>query len=112
MNKISFESGSYYIYDRGYMDTEMLYLIHKTGEYFIVREKVNQTYVIIEDHHYINPETGIMRDLRIRFTGYQTYRQYPEVLRRVEYYATEEDLYFVFYTNNLQVSAEDVSLLY
>lgn len=25
MNKISFESGSYYIYDRAYMDTGMLY---------------------------------------------------------------------------------------
>lgn len=112
MNKISFESGSYYIYDRAYMDTEMLYLIHKTGGYFVVREKVNQTYVIVEDHQYINPETGIMRDQLIRFTGYKTSRQYPEVLRRVEYYAKEEDLFFVFYSNNLQISAEDIALLY
>lgn len=112
MNKISFESGSYYIYDRAYMDTEMLYLIHKTGGYFVVREKVNQTYVIVEDHQYINPETGIMRDQLIRFTGYKTSRQYPEVLRRVEYYAKEEDLFFVFYSNNLQIPAEDIALLY
>lgn len=112
MDKISFESGSYYIYDRGYMDTEMLYLIHKTGGYFVVREKVNQTYVIVEDHQYINQTTGIMRDQRIRFTGYKTSRQYPEVLRRVEYYAKEENLFFVFYTNNLTVSPEDVALLY
>lgn len=112
MNKISFESGSYYIYDRAYMDTEMLYLIHKTGGYFVVREKVNQTYVIVEDHQYINSETGIMRDQLIRFTGYKTSRQYPEVLRRVEYYAKEDDLFFVFYSNNLQIPAEDIALLY
>ncbi len=74
MNKISFESESYYIYNRAYMDTEMLFLIHKTGSYFVVREKVNQTYVIVEDHQYINPETGIMRDQLIRFTGYKTSR--------------------------------------
>lgn len=112
MNKISFESGSYYIYDRAYMDTEMLYLIHKTGGYFVVHEKVNQTYVIVKDHQYINPETGIMRDQLIRFTGYKTSRQYPEVLRRVEHYAKEEDLFFVFYSNSLQIPAEDIALLY
>lgn len=53
-----------------------------------------------------------MRDQLIQFTGYKTTRQYPEGLRRVEYYAKEEDLFFVFYSNNLQISAEDITLLY
>lgn len=112
MDKISFESGSYYIFDRGYMDTEMLYLIHKTEGFFVVREKVNQTYVIVEDHQYMNIESGIMRDQRIRFTGYKTQKQYPDVLRRVEYHDREKDILFVFYTNNLSVSPEEVALLY
>ena len=30
----------------------------------------------------------------------------------MEYYAKEEDLFFVFYSNNLQISAEDIALLY
>lgn len=69
-------------------------------------------YKVVEDLNYSNPETGVVSDQRIRFTVYQTAKQYPEVLRRVVYHDEEHQRDFVFYTNNLSVSAEDVALLY
>ena len=112
MDKIPYESGSFYIFDRGYMDTEQLFFIHKTKAFFVVREKINMRYEVVEDLNYSNPKTGVVSDQRIRCTVYQTAKQYPEVLRRVVYHDEEHQRDFVFYTNNLTVSAEEVALLY
>ena len=112
MDKIPYESGSFYIFDRGYMDTEQLFFIHKTKAFFVVREKINMRFEVVEDLNYSNNETGVVSDQRIRFSVYQTAKQYPEVLRRVVFHDEEHQRDFVFYTNNLQVSAEDVALLY
>ena len=112
MDDIPYESGSFYIFNRGYMDTEQLFFIHKTKAYFVVREKINMRYEVVEDLNYSNPKTGVVSDQRIRFTVCQTAKQYPEVLRRVVYHDEEHQRAFVFYTNNLSVSAEDVALLY
>ena len=94
------------------MDTEQLFFIHKTKAYFVVREKINMRYEVVEDLNYSNPKTEVVSDQRIRFTVCQTAKQYPEVLRRVVYHDEEHQRAFVFYTNNLSVSAEDVALLY
>ena len=69
-------------------------------------------YEVVEDLNYSNAETGVVSDQRIRFTVYKTAKQYPEDLRRVVYHDEEHQRDFVFYTNNLSVSAEDVALLY
>ena len=112
MTFVPYESGSFYIFDRAYMDTEQLFIIFKTKAYFVVREKVNMRYEIVEDLNYSNPATGVVSDQRIRFTVYKTAKQYPEVLRRVVFYDEEDQRSFVFYTNNLSISAEEVALLY
>ena len=112
MDDIPYESGSFYIFDRGYMDTEQLFFIHKAKAFFVVREKINMCYEVVEDLNYSNAETGVVSDQRIRFTVYKTAKQYPEDLRRVVYHDEEHQRDFVFYTNNLSVSAEDVALLY
>ena len=75
-------------------------------------KKINMCYEVVEDHNYSNAETGVVSDQRIRFTVYKTAKQYPEDLRRVVYHDEEHQRDFVFYTNNLSVSAEDVALLY
>ena len=46
------------------------------------------------------------------FTGYKTKSNYSEALRRVVFYDKEGNRTFVFYTNNLQITAEEVALLY
>ncbi len=67
---------------------------------------------VVQDKCYNNPESGILADQLIEFTGYLTHKRYPEVLRRVVFYDIEGSRRFVFYTNNLQATAEGIALLY
>lgn len=112
MNLIPYEKDSFYIFDRAYMVTEMLYLIHKAKAFFVVREKHKMSFNVVQDKSYNNPDTGIMADQIIRFTGNKTKNNYPEELRRVVFYDKEGNRTFVFYTNNIDITAEEVALLY
>lgn len=112
MNEIPYEIGSFYVFDRAYMDTDQLYFIEKTKAFFVVREKHKMVYEVIDDKNYNNPNTGIMADQIIHLTGTKTKKQYPVNLRRVVHYDKIGNRTFVFYTNNIKVKAEDVALLY
>ena len=112
MNLIPYERESFYIFDRAYMATQHLFSIEMASAYFVVREKHKMVYEVVEDKGYNNPQTGIMADMTIRFKGHKTKKQYPNNLRRVVFYDHEGNRTFVFYTNNFDVTAEDVALLY
>ena len=112
MGLIPYEKDSFYVFDRAYMDTKMLYLIHKREAFFVVREKHKMVFDVVEDKGYNNPATGVMADQIIRFRGNKTRKNYPETLRRVIFYDREGNRTFVFYTNNFDITAEEVALLY
>jgi hypothetical protein len=112
MGLIPYEEGSFYIFDRAYMVTKMLYLIESKKAFFVVREKHKMVYDVIQDIGYNNPQTGVMADQIIRFRGNKTKTNYPKELRRVVYYDKEGNRTFVFYTNNTDITAEEVALLY
>lgn len=109
---IPYERESFYIFDRAYMATQHLFSIEMASAYFVVREKHKMVYEVVEDKDYNNPQTGIMADQTIRFKGHKTKKQYPNNLRRVVFYDHDGNRTFVFYTNNFDVTAEDVALLY
>ena len=112
MGLIPYEKGSFYIFDRAYMVTKMLYLIESKEAFFVVREKHKMVYEVVQDKDYNNVQTGVMADQIIRFKGNKTKSHYPKELRRVVYYDKEGNRTFVFYTNNTDIKAEDVALLY
>lgn len=112
MNLIPYERESFYIFDRAYMATQHLFSIEMASAYFVVREKHKMVYEVVENKGYNNPQTGIMADMTISFKGHKTKKQYPNNLRRVVFYDHEGNRTFVFYTNNFDITAEDVALLY
>lgn len=112
MDKIPYEPGAYYIFDRAYMDTEQLYAIHRKESSFIVREKRKMKYSIESDRDYNKPETGVMADQIILFEGVNPKKQYPIPIRWVVYYDKEGNRTFVFYTNKMEITPENVALLY
>lgn len=69
-------------------------------------------YEVIEDKRYNNPETGVMADRKIKFTGQKTKTNYPESIRRVVFYDKDGNSTFVFYTNDFGMSAKNVVLGY
>lgn len=112
MDQIPYESDSFYIFDRAYMATEHLFQIEMSEAYFVVREKSKILYKVLEDKHCSNRDTGVMADQIIVFTGSKTKKQYPRELRRVVFYDSENNRTLVLYTNNFEVSAEQIALLY
>lgn len=112
MDQIPYQSDSFYIFDRAYMATEHLFQIEMSEAYFVVREKSKILYKVLEDKHCSNPDTGVMADQIIVFTGSKTKKQYPRELRRVVFYDSENNRTLVLYTNNFEVSAEQIALLY
>lgn len=112
MDQIPYEENSFYVFDRAYMATIQLFAIAEAKAFFVVREKHRMVYEVTNDRDYNNPTTGIMSDQNIRFTGSKTKKQYPDELRRIVFYDRDDNRTFVFYTNNMDVKAEDIALLY
>lgn len=55
---------------------------------------------------------NIRSDSVVRLTGYVTEKKYPEVLRRIVFYDTEQNKKFTFLTNALTLNPLTTSLLY
>ena len=111
LDLVLFESGAFYVMDRGYVDFGRLYKIHKAGAFFVTRAKHNTRF----ERRYSNPvdkTTGVICDQIIFLTGVQTAQKYPDTLRRIKYRDAETGHVYVFLTNNLDVSAYSIALLY
>jgi len=112
MDEIPYEQGAYYVFDRGYFDLKRLYHINEIEAYFVIRQRGNLQYEVISESDTMHNADGVLSDQIIRLTGYQTNKKFPAVLRRVTYYAADKNKTFVYLTNNMEIPATQVALLY
>jgi len=103
------EPGSFYIMDRGYMDTSRLYHLHKSLSYFIVRSKINIFCKRLYSH-FVEKSSGMKHDQTVVFSGLNTSRNYPEKLRRIRFVNEDNDI--VLLTNNFLLPALTITELY
>jgi hypothetical protein len=111
MDHIHFEADSFYVMDRGYIDFERLNHIHKTGAFFVIRAKENMAFERIYSAK-TDKATGVRCDQTIRLKNFYAAKDYPEKLRRIKYYDVEQDRILVFITNNFELKATEIALLY
>ena len=111
MDNIPYEKGSYYIFDRGYNDFERLYRIQKLEAWFVVRAKDNLKFKRMYSGQ-IDKSTGIRCDQTGVFLHPKSLNRYPQKLRRVKYYDCQTDIEFVFLTNNFELTALEIAILY
>ncbi|MCP4393922.1 MAG: IS4 family transposase [Alphaproteobacteria bacterium] len=111
MDFIPYENDAYYIFDRGYVDYARLYKITLLSAYFVVRAKSNLKFRRIYSQK-VDKSTGVQTDQIGKLTGVYVSKYYPEKLRKVKYYDSEMNRTFVFLTNNMSLSAQDIALLY
>ncbi len=97
--------------DRGYTDFQRLYRIHQAKAFFIIRAKDNLNFSRISSTP-PDKKKGVVCDPCIRLNTYYARRDYPERLRRVKFYDSENGRTLVFLTNNTQLKATDVAQLY
>ncbi|HNX90209.1 MAG TPA: IS4 family transposase [Paludibacteraceae bacterium] len=112
MDEIPYEQNAYYIFDRAYFDLARLFTINRIGSNFVIRERGNLQYEIIEGEDLLESPDNILYDQTIRLTGQQTGKKYPSLLRRVGYFSVEHKRTFTYLTNNFEISSKHVALLY
>ena len=110
MKEIPYESGSYYVFDRGYNAFKELFKIHQHELFFVVRAKNNLQYKCCKWRRRL--PKNILTDAVIEFTEYNSYRKYPEKLRLVKFYDEEQGREFAFLTNAFHLTAPEIANLY
>lgn len=111
LDYISFEANSFYVVDKGYVDYKRLYRIHLCKAFFVTRAKDNMNYRRLYSHPK-DRKRGIIYDQTIMLNNYYASKDYPEKLRIIKFKDEQSGLTLVFLTNNFQLTATDISLLY
>ena len=110
MKEIPIETGAYYIFDRGYNNFKELYRIHRAESFFVVRAKTNLQFKCIRWRRRL--PKGILTDAEIELTVYGSQKGYPEHLRLVRFQDEEQGREFMFLTNAMELTAQQVADLY
>ena len=112
MDWLTYEPLACYVFDRGYFDLARLYEIEASHAFFIIREKGQPAYDIVDGESILDGEDNVLKDQSIRFTKKANKEKYPGVIRRIVYYAPDLHRSFTYYTNNFYLEAKEVALLY
>jgi hypothetical protein len=111
MGEFTYEPGSFYIFDRGYMDFERLFVIQESKSYFVIRAKDNLKFKR-QYSSAVDKSTGVQCDQTGELTVYYSSKGYPEKIRRIKFYDEEQNRTFVFLTNNFHLSPQEIACLY
>lgn len=112
LDLINFYANAIYLMDKAYVDFEALNRINNAGAFFVSRAKTTMQYEVIEKNFNIDQTTGLRSDKTVLLTVAKSKKLYPEKLRLVEFYDQINDELLVFLTNNFEVSALEVAMLY
>ena len=110
MSAIPYESGSYYVFDRGYNAFAELFRINRLESFFVVRAKQNLKFKCVKWKRRM-PE-NVLGDAEIEFAEEASFKKYPEKLRLVRFHDNEQNRDFAFLTNDFSLPALKVADLY
>lgn len=111
MDILVYEPGSFYVFDRGYVDFSRLYYIHKTLAWFVTRAKENMNYRRLYSNK-VDKSKGIKVDQVIKLNNYYAAKDYPDKLRLIKFYDPESDMELEFISNNFELKAIEIAMLY
>ena len=103
------EPDACYIMDRGYLDFARLYALRLCGSFFLIRAKKNFQFRRVYSCE-IDKSTGLQCDQTIVLTN--SFKDYPEQLRRIRFFDSENNKLLIFLTNDFSLPALTVAQLY
>ena len=98
------------IFDRGYNNFKELYRIQQIESFFIVRSRTNLQYKCIKWKRCL--PNNILTDAEIKLTIYKSSNDYPKHLRLIRFYDQEQSREFLFLTNAMELTAQQIADLY
>jgi len=111
LDLIPYEMGSFYVVDKGYIDFSRLHKDHSQGSFFVTRAKSNMRFKRLYSRA-VDKTTGVLCDQIGKLETYYAKKDYPDKQRRIKYYDMEKNKYRVFLTNNTDLKATEIALLY
>src|SRR5271165_5014406 len=105
------EPGSFYVMDRAYLDFKRLHVFHEGGAFFVTRTKQGVQFQRRSSHD-IDASTGLRSDHTVVLAASASRKHYPDPLRRIRFHAAEQDRFLRFLTNNFDLPALTICLLY
>lgn len=111
MDVVNFETGGFYIMDRGYIDFNRLSKIDQHDAFFVVRSKDNLQFIRLSSAK-VDKSKGVLADQQITLKSYYPKHAYEKPIRRVKFYDAEQNRVLIFLTNNNELTAEQIALLY
>ena len=105
------EPGAFYIIDRGYLDFARLYKIKQAAAFFVTRAKTNFNFKRLYSQA-VDKSTGLKCDQIIVLNNFYAKKDYPEKLRRIRYFDSENNKQLSFLTNNFTLPALTIAELY
>ena len=106
------EPYAFYVMDKAYVDFKALFRFHQAQAFWVSRPKENMKFETVEQMDISDAKSGVLEDSRIRVTGYNSSKLYPEDMRFVRVYDPDNDTIVDFISNNFEVSALEISNLY
>ncbi len=110
MSAIPYESGSYYVFDRGCNAFAELHRINRLESFCIVRAKQDLKFKNVRWKRRLPKD--ILGDAEIEFMEDTSFKKYPESLRLVRFHEQEQDRDFAFLANAFKLPALKVANLY
>ena len=111
LDDIAIEAGAIYVVDRGYVDFRRLYTMNLAKAFFVTRAKRNMQWRRRKSLP-SNGDAGVLSDQAVVLTGAKTAESYPEKLRRIRFYDSDQKRVLVFLTNDFIRPATTIARLY
>jgi hypothetical protein len=111
LDEILPEAGAFYVFDRGYIDFQRLFVFTLSSAFFVVRTKSN---VLLQRRysHPVDKSTGVRSDHTVILSAIDSAKVYPDALRRVSYLDVKTSKRFKFLTNNFTLPALTIAQIY
>ena len=97
--------------DQAYIDFSRLHVLAQCSVFFVIRAKTNLQFRRFYSHP-IDNSTGIRCDQTIVHTGINSSKEYPDMLRRIKYSDSDNNLHLTFLTNNFMLPVQTIAKLY
>jgi hypothetical protein len=111
LDHLPIHPGAHYVMDRGYMDFVRLYRLHQGGAFFVVRCKEPVSFKVLARRP-VRKADGLKCDQTVGLKSNWSAQSFPEPLRKIRFYDSENKVMLVLLTNNFSVTAEIICQLY
>jgi len=110
LDELTLEKGDMICFDKAYIDYERFHEWSDKGIYMVTRMKENAVYETLEERDI--PDDCDHRIIKDEVIMVKTKDKKELSLRRVAYYDSQKDKVYVFISNQLELDAQQIALIY